>query len=122
MTNRLDELTAQELAQVLNERFGDTINAVTPECDKCDGEKLKCKKCGGMLNVNGDVCTQCGMMPEAIDHTVGPKGPTPHEIFNTKTGKVVGKATGQESAGRAVFDLNKKHGTGSHAARPVKPR
>mgnify|MGYP001583451308 CR=1 FL=1 len=69
MTHRLDEGALKLLTRTLNERFGEPLKSVPYEAPKEQIVEMAiaaCEGCGGMPTVEGDTCTQCGMMPQAI--------------------------------------------------------
>jgi hypothetical protein len=64
MAHRLDERTAQWMAQTLTERFGPPIAASQ------GSRALTCESCAGMLEIDDDTCTQCGMMNPGMDQAM----------------------------------------------------
>jgi hypothetical protein len=87
MKRRLSEAVVQQIMSQLLERFGEPIGDAqgdgqgVPSSHKKEdmgnrgfGAKLQmtgCNECGGMMDVEGATCTNCGEMP----HHMEPKGP-----------------------------------------------
>ena len=65
MARRLDERMLQRLADALTERFGQPINARP-------GRILTCESCDGMMQIDEDTCSQCGMMDRRMPEGAGP--------------------------------------------------
>lgn len=67
MTRRLDEGTAKEIQDVLEERFGEPITDVRPVI----AENLTCEGCGCMKQLEEEeTCDECGSMPTNIDENM----------------------------------------------------
>lgn len=106
------------IKRTLQERFGnpivgDRIEALT--------KSNTCQDCGGMMELEGTTCSQCGMMDEVDipgnDNNVHEL--LYYEIIDRKTGAVVGKAKTRRSANISVDRRDNEYGAYRYYARPV---
>lgn len=62
MQRSLDDTMALMLSRSLNERFGESLVVIRLQ----ETPVGTCGKCDGLLEIAGDVCTQCGNMDEQL--------------------------------------------------------
>lgn len=68
MLRSLDDTMALMLSRSLNERFGEPLVGLRLH----ESAGMTCPGCGGLMEVTGDTCTQCGLMQAALDQAAPP--------------------------------------------------
>lgn len=56
------------LSRSLNERFGEPLVGLRLN----ESAGMTCDGCGGLLEMTGDTCSQCGMMQASLDQETPP--------------------------------------------------